>query len=456
MATSGFRKLLGLLGLDRAILFGVGTKAWGAVAGVTTIALVGTLLSKATQGYFYTFSSLLALQSFFEMGTATVVSYFTAHEFAHLRWGPRGELLGDAIARQRVLDLLRRSALWFSAIALAFVAIVLPLGYGFFAHPAGPADTAVPWQWPWLAAVLATASNLALTPFMAVLNGSGAVAQVNRTILVGRMTGAVASWLALFSHHGLYAVALSLLGTAGAVAVLLLRERPELLRALRESPALSEHRISLRREVWPMQWRIAISWFAGFFIFQLFNPLLFHYRGPVEAGRFGMTLAAANTIFGVGITWINARAPDLARTIATREWMRLDRMFFAGLWRAISITALGSTAFMALLLAMQGRTPFATRFLPPWQVAVLLAAITVNITVDALATYLRAHKQEVFPQGAVITGVLQASISWWGVRAFGTPALVLCFFGVYSCYCLPVSIYFWRRKRREWHGPTAQ
>ena len=204
-----------------------------------------------------------------------------------------------------------------------------------------------------------------------------------------------------------------------------------------------------------MQWRIAISWFAGFFIFQLFNPLLFHYRGPVEAGRFGMTLAAANTIFGVGITWINARAPDLARAIAARDWLRLDRMFFAGLWRAISITALGALAFMALLLLMQGRTPLATRFLPPWQVAALLAAITVNITVDALATYLRAHKQEVFPQGAVITAVLQASISWWGVRVFGSAALVLCFLGVYSCYCLPVSIYLWRRKRREWHGSTT-
>lgn len=204
-----------------------------------------------------------------------------------------------------------------------------------------------------------------------------------------------------------------------------------------------------------MQWRIAISWFAGFFIFQLFNPLLFHYRGPVEAGRFGMTLAAANTIFGVGITWINARAPELARTIAARDWLRLDRMFFAGLWRAISITALAALGFLALLLAIQGRTPFATRFLPPWQVAVLLAAITVNITVDALATYLRAHKQEVFPQGAVITAILQASISWWGVRHFGTAALVLCFLGVYTFYCLPVSIYFWRLKRREWHGPFA-
>ena len=119
MANSGMRKLLGLLGLDRAILFGVGTKAWGAVAGVTTIALVGTLLSKASQGYYYTFTSLLALQSFFEMGTATVLSYFAAHEFARLRWGAQGELLGDATARERVLDLLRRSALWFGILALA-------------------------------------------------------------------------------------------------------------------------------------------------------------------------------------------------------------------------------------------------------------------------------------------------------------------------------------------------
>ncbi len=45
--------------------------------------------------------------------------------------------------------------------------------------------------------------------------------------------------------------------------------------------------ISWRREVWPFQWKIAVSWLCDYFIFQLFTPVLFAFRGPVEAGQDG-------------------------------------------------------------------------------------------------------------------------------------------------------------------------
>lgn len=450
------RNFIRLLGLDGALLFGVGTKAWVAVAGVGSIVLVGTLLSKPAQGYYYTFSSLLALQSFFEMGMTTVLSNFTAHEFLHLHWGERGDIVGQVLARRRVIDLLRKSLRWFLSVAALFALVLLPLGHAFFAHPAGGTPAQLHWRWPWTAAVIVTALNLTLIPFIAVLNGSGEIRQVNRALLIGRVGGSLASWLALFSHHGLYAVALYLLGPVLSIASLLLRRFPALLaelwHAARPAELALEPRISMLREVWPMQWRIAISWFAGFFIFQLFNPLLFHYRGPVEAGQFGITLAAANTIFGIGITWITVRAPQLARTVAAREWKTLDRLFFQGLVRAVSITAVGSVAFLVVLALLRGHTALALRFLPGWQTAALLGAVTVNISVDALAQYLRAHKQEPFAAGSVVTALLQAGISWWGVRHYGSAALVLCFLGVYSLFSLPVSIVIWRRKRREWHG----
>lgn len=452
------RKLTGLLGLDEALLYGVGTKVWGAVGGVATIVLVGTLLTQPAQGYYYTFSSLLAMQSFFEMGITTVLSNFTAHEFLHLRWDSGGGIVGQTLARQRVLDLLRKSLAWFLSVATLFVLVLLPLGHSFFADPAGGVTAQVDWRWPWTAAVIVTALSLTLIPFIAVLNGSGEIRQVNRALLLGRIGGSLASWMALLSHHALYAVALYLLGPVVSIGLLLLRAFPrllaDLLRTRRAANDPATPRISMLREVWPMQWRIAISWFAGFFIFQLFNPLLFHYRGAVEAGQFGITLAAANTIFGIGITWITVRAPQLARTVAAREWDTLDRMFFQGLVRAVSITGLGSVAFLVLLTQLRGHMQLAQRFLPDWQTAALLGAVTVNISVDALATYLRAHKQEPFAIGSVITAVLQAGISWWGVRHYGSAALVLCFLGVYTVFSLPVSIVIWRSKRREWHEGT--
>ena len=42
--------------------------------------------------------------------------------------------------------------------------------------------------------------------------------------------------------------------------------------------------ISYMKEIFPNQWKIALSWVSGYFIFHFFNPVLFA-EGPVVAGQ---------------------------------------------------------------------------------------------------------------------------------------------------------------------------
>ena len=42
-------------------------------------------------------------------------------------------------------------------------------------------------------------------------------------------------------------------------------------------------RVSWKHEIWPFQWRIAVSWMSGYFIFDLINPVAFYFCGPVDA-----------------------------------------------------------------------------------------------------------------------------------------------------------------------------
>ena len=60
------------------------------------------------------------------------------------------------------------------------------------------------------------------------------------------------------------------------------------------------------------QWRIAVSWMCGYFIFQLFVPVLFAYRGPLEAGQMGISLSISNVLASVAISWVNTKAARLA------------------------------------------------------------------------------------------------------------------------------------------------
>ena len=74
------------------------------------------------------------------------------------------------------------------------------------------------------------------------------------------------------------------------------------------------------KEVWAFQWRIAVSWLCGYFIFQLYNPVLFAYHGAVTAGQMGMSLSLANALISVAISWVNTKAAPFGAMIAGREY----------------------------------------------------------------------------------------------------------------------------------------
>src|ERR1700735_369594 len=86
------------LGLDRAIAFTVMARFWSATAGLMTVLLIARFLTPKEQGYYYTFSSLVALQIVFELGFSFVVLQLASHERAELSISSDYEISGAPIA----------------------------------------------------------------------------------------------------------------------------------------------------------------------------------------------------------------------------------------------------------------------------------------------------------------------------------------------------------------------
>src|SRR5208283_6098922 len=86
-------------------------------------------------------------------------------------------------------------------------------------------------------------------------------------------------------------------------------------------------RVSYKREIFPYQWKIAISWISGYFIFQLFNPILFATEGAVMAGKMGMTLVVLNGIFSLSFSWMSTKVPLYSNLIAQKKYRDLDHIF---------------------------------------------------------------------------------------------------------------------------------
>lgn len=80
-----------------------------------------------------------------------------------------------------------------------------------------------------------------------------------------------------------------------------------------------------------------MSWISGYFIFQLFNPVLFATEGAVIAGQMGMTLAALNGIQSLSLSWMTTKIPLYSGLIAQKQYRQLDIIFNRTLRQSVFI-----------------------------------------------------------------------------------------------------------------------
>ncbi|WP_420240112.1 lipopolysaccharide biosynthesis protein (plasmid) [Telmatobacter bradus] len=442
-------RLKHMMGLDRAIAFTVLARGWSTVSGVVTVLLIARFLSPAEQGYYYTFSSLVALQIVFELGFSFVILQLAAHERAHLKIRDDGTIEGDPVARSRLASIFQKTIRWYTIGALLMAAFLLPVGFHFFLAHRQPGPPVL-WQLPWIAAVLATTLTFQMDPLFAFLEGCGRIHQVACMRFTQAFAGSLMAWAAFFMHHGLFAPALVISGQAIAGGCFLFSQRTLLLPLFHLNT--SGHVVSWRREIWPFQWRIAISWLCGYFIFQLFNPVLFAYRGAAEAGRMGMSLSIASALSAIAIAWMSTKASPFGMLVARGEHKTLDQLFFRTLWQSSCLLATGIvTLLLSLDIVMQRFPQLAVRVLPLPIFGLLLATVFCNHFVFSEALYLRAHAREPFLLHAITVGILTACSTLILGKLWGAQGVTIGYFCTGGIFGLAFGTYIFITKRRQWH-----
>ncbi|MEO6005714.1 MAG: hypothetical protein ABIZ04_22690 [Opitutus sp.] len=430
---------------DRAALYSLGNTVRSVICGPLTAYFIATRLTKDIQGYYYTFGSLLGLQVFAELGLGAVITQFASHEWAGLSLRD-GKVEGAASNHSRLAGLLRFSLRWY---VWASLGVLLPLaGFGlYFFQSEHGAD--VSWKGPWLGLCVLAALRLILTPAFALLDGCGQVVSTYGFRLLDGLTSVVSTWVAILLGFNLWTAAFVTLNSL-VVALLFLGLR---YRRFFSGLMASEIRekIHWREEVLPMQWRIALSWLSGYFAFQLFTPVLFRYRGPREAGQFGLTWNMVCSINSIGAAFQQTKAPTFGTLVAKRNFAELDRRVYHAMGLAILGTAAAALALLGLLQVLTAFYPsIAERCLSVGPTAILLAATVLMQISYAQSGYLRAFKREPFLLLSLLSGAVIGVLTWLLGREYGAAGVVWGYLAAVVFLALPMGTWIFFRRRREW------
>ena len=447
------KKFINYMGLDRAIVYTLAGRGWSLISGAITMLLVLRYMTPSEQGYYYTFASLLAMQILIELGLSVVVMQFSSHEMAYLSWSSDGIIQGDASAKSRLRSLLILVTKWYGAISVLIVVLILPAGWIFFSvnHSASNVN----WQLAWIWLVLAASVNIFYMPFLALLEGCGLVTEVAGLRMKQNVIGSLAAWLVLIGGGGLLALPAMSSGLAVTVLIWVWKTKKIFLIELLSNKSEGET-VKWKTEIWPFQWRIALSWLSGFFIFQLFTPTLFAYRGSEEAGKMGMSISIANALMSIAMAWMNTKAPSFGSLVANKNYIELDRVFALTLSRSIGIMIfIGSILCVLNYIAHIKYMSLANRFLDPLPFSLLVIATIFAYVTYAQATYLRAHKEEPFVLISLISAALIGFFTLYLVKEYGATGLMASYAAVYAIVGIGWGSLIFFSKRRCWQNECS-
>lgn len=441
------RNLLNVLEVDRAVSLALAHRFWTLFAGPITLLMISLHLTSEVQGYYYAFFSLQTMQLLVELSLSVAVLQCASHEWAFLSLDSKRTPAGPPEALSRLASLVRQAGAWYGRAGVVFPIVLATAGWVFFEWKG---ETRVAWSGPLLLFALFCGLELALLPYVTVLEGCNQVAAVNAFRFLRNFTANVILWTALFLGGSLWAAALSV-GAGQCVLMLLVGIRyREFFRELAASAGPTV--IDWRREIRPMQSRLAVGSIAGFAGFSLFTPIVFWHHGAVEAGRIGMTLHVTAVIQSFALTWLTSRTPRFGMSVARKDWDALDTQLVRVSSIATGIAALLSLLFWFLVAALYSFDfPMAGRLLSPIPTAVFLVTAVLGMVSQSLSIFCRAHKKEPFAGLIVATSVLSLGGAWflgatWG--AFGTAVALF----VATIFCLSFQIPMTLAYRRLWRA----
>jgi len=420
------KKILKLAGIDHTISSALILKAISMIGGLLIILFISKFLTPNEQGYFYTINSLIALQVFFELGLNLVIIQFSSHEMKHMQWGGDGVLEGDELAKGRIKSLARLVALWFVVVSIVLIVIVIPTGMLFFNN--GDPESPLLINIIWSTTVLAVAASMLLNGMLALLEGCHKVVEANQIRSLMNLANIFGICSALYTGLGLMSVAV---GATLGVLIGIYRIYRKFFNFYLFLFCKNQLKTTLnwKEEIFPFQWRIALSWMSGYLAFQIYNPVLFKVEGSSIAGQMGMSLQIIFAINGLTGAWITSKMPYFGTLISQNKHNELKKLFRNLLIKSLTINLILVFMFcVSIYTAGVFDLNIAKRLLSIDNLIILSIACIANHITFCLACYMRAHLREPLLRVSILSGFVTLTLVILIVPIYGVNSAVYIYF----------------------------
>lgn len=401
------------------------------VLGPAVALAIANNLSPEVQGFYFSFTSIIAAQSLFEAGLSVVIIQLIAHERA-------------SGSHKKIGSIFSFFVRWFRFAAILMGLIIGVAGAISFSRASS--TTPVDWGLPWLILVVVTIAEFSMLPYLLFFEGVGAVNKVYRfrtfksilysTLLIG----------CFFIGANLYSISIAALLSLGATFIFIRTNRTDFPSKIHSDETVSS--IQWKKDILPFQWKVACSWMAGYFTVSIFTPVLLWLRGPVDAGKMGLTISMLGSCTVVAAAIMQANASKLGSLYAAGKIVEFIDVFKR---RAALSVLLAGAAIGALVIAVltlnQLQWELASRFVDPSILVMLGVGYLCYHFEGVLAFFSRAQKIEPYFLLEMVAGALILASTLYFGKEYGQIGIAAGFLAVRACLTAPIAFLIYLRSK---------
>lgn len=439
----GVSQFASFLDFDKAIFYTIIGVIWSVIAGPLSIFFIINYLTITEQGYWYTFLSLGALATFAELGFTTIITQFISHEYAHIKENS-GILCGSNEQLDRTVSLVQFSFKFYIIVTLLAFILLTVVGVVFLMYSSKETVLLL----TWIFYSFTGAFLLLVSLFGAVLRGFDKVDLVQKIVFISSIVNNVVTWTALFLGFGLWALALGGLINIFLSLGLFYLSSTKLWKQLFLSKVTNKY--NWLKDTLPLQWRYAISWTSGYFIFQFMVPVTMFYGGAVLAGKLGLSLVMARAVQSIANSWGMTKIPKFNMFVARENRESLDNLLKKIQWQSLMVFIGCAIALLLVLIFIFPLINWNDRVLPTYEIAIILIAEGVNLIIFNWAYYLRSHKEEPYMRISFINGLAVGITVWLSMFLYSSTLIALSFYCIVQFIMLIPAWSIFVKKRKEY------
>lgn len=429
--------------INKAHIFSVSSQLLRILNTLVTLVLIPVFLSEVEQGYWFSFISLSALMIIADSGFSTIILQFAAHEFAFLSFDSEGNIIGEESYLYKLSNFFIFSVKWSLLIAVVSYPLISIFGWCVMSKH----NSNISWLFPWFLYVFGSILNFINNNVIFFFEGCDSVAKTQKIRTQVSLFSIFSLTISLYYGFKLYSLAITSFGVSIFCSYLIYLNFKNAIKNLIQ--VNSQKYYNWKKEFFSLLGKYSLSWISGYFIFQMYTPVMFHYYGPVEAGKVGITMTLWAGVFTLSNIWMNVVTPKINIYISRKKWVELDKLFFHSLTLS-SLTFIIGMIIVYLLFWIGKDFKIISRFLSPFSMIFLALGWWLNVFVNSLATYLRSHKEEPLVIPSILTAVYIVIITYLSALFLPKEYFFMGFFSSYI-FVLPWIIYIFNKKRLLCH-----